>query len=213
MILLDEHYPFELRPLPYEYDALEPYIDKATMYFHHDKHLATYVQNLNKALANYPRFHTWSLTELLTNLGRIPRPIQTAVRNNGGRVYNHNLYFEGMTPNSSREQAGWLGDAILQQFGSYQIFEERMKQAGLDRFGSGYAWLVSDKQGRLKILSTPNQDTPLPLCPILLLDVWEHAYYLKYQNRRGDYISNWFNTINWKVANQRYAVCVGGPEL
>nr|WP_312645425.1 superoxide dismutase [Hydrogenoanaerobacterium sp.] len=208
-----DHYPFELQPLPYAYDALEPYIDTETMHLHHDKHLGTYVENLNKTLANYPRFHDWSLTQLLTNLGRIPRPIQTAVRNNGGGVYNHNLYFSGMTPDSTREPVGALADAIMQQFGSYDIFKQRLKQAGLDRFGSGWAWLVSDGAGKLQILSTPNQDVPLPLCPIVVMDVWEHAYYLKYHNLRANYIDNWFNTINWPVANERYLSCLGGPRF
>ena len=221
-----EHYPFSLRPLPYQYDALEPNIDATTMYLHHNKHLGAYVENLNKALAPYPRFHDWSLTKLLFSLGSLPRPIQTAVRNNGGGVYNHNLYFAGMTPNSGGKPVGALARQIEQQYGSTDFFLEQLKAAAMNRFGSGWAWLVwgtaTGEPGRepsfrtpasseqaLRIFSTPNQDVPFPWCPILLVDVWEHAYYLKYQNRRAEYFDNWAQTINWELADERFRLCAG----
>lgn len=204
---MTEHYPFALRPLPYAYDALEPYIDEQTMHLHHDKHLATYVENLNKALAPYPRFHHYSLAQLLSPTAMLPRDIQTAVRMGGGGVYNHNLYFEGMSPNAGGEPTGALGAAILRQFGSWAALKAQIKQSGLARFGSGWAWLVSDGRGRLLVLSTANQDTPLPYCPIFPVDVWEHAYYLKYHNLRADYLDQWFYTVNWQRANERYLAC------
>lgn len=206
-----EQYPFVLRPLPYDYDALEPHISTSTMYLHHDKHLAAYVENLNKALAPYPRFHNWTLTELLYSLGRLPRELQTAVRNNGGGVYNHNLYFSGMSPAArAGKPVGVLAQAINRQLGGYEAFIKQMKDSAVSRFGSGWAWLVTDAEGRLQILSTPNQDTPLyEFCPVLLVDVWEHAYYLDYQNRRPDYFDNWTQVINWPLANERYIACTG----
>lgn len=202
------HYPFTLTPLPYAYDALEPYIDEETMHLHHDKHLATYVENLNAALAPYPATHGLTLEELLFFPQRLPEKIRTTVQNNAGGVYNHDLYFSAMTPHSSGAPVGGLAAAIMRQFGSYEEFSRRLRQAGQTRFGSGWAWLATNSSGRLYILSTANQDVPFPLCPVLPLDVWEHAYYLKYQNRRADYLANWMNTIDWERANERYQRCL-----
>lgn len=205
-----EHYPFSLIPLPYAYDALEPYIDTETMRLHHDKHLKAYVDNLNKALSSYPQYHMWTLTQLISNTSNLPKNIQIAVRNNAGGVYNHNLYFSLMHTPAYEIPKGKLAVAIVSTFGSMERFKENFKQAALDRFGSGWAWLVMNSNGKIGIVSTPNQDTPLcqGLCPILLIDVWEHAYYLKYQNRRPEYIDNWFNVINWNEAEQNYMDCM-----
>ena len=199
-MLTSEKYPFELLPLPYDYDALEPYIDAATMRFHHDKHLKTYVDNLNKALADYPQYQTWSLEALLKNLSDLPEGLRTAVRNNGGGVYNHKLFFALMAP-AGQEMPG----EIAEVFGGAEQWKKDMKAAALGQFGSGFAWLVADSAGKMKIISLPNQDNPLSLglFPILPLDVWEHAYYLKYQNLRGDYIDSWFHVINWSGVKER----------
>lgn len=199
-------YPFSLMPLPYEYDALEPYVDKETMHFHHDKHHQTYVDNLNKTLANHPQLHGLKLPELLANLAEVPAEIRTAVRNNGGGVYNHNLFWEAMTPKSTGKPIGKLAKAIDESFGSFENFKAEFKKAALGQFGSGWAWLVCDSAGKISIITTPNQNTPLEqgLLPVLLLDVWEHAYYLKYQNRRGDYIDNWFNVVDWQQAEKLF---------
>ncbi len=197
---MNDHFPFELVPLPYDYQALEPFIDSETMEIHHDRHLKTYVDNLNKALKDYPRYHQWNLEELLININRLPIQIRTAVKNNGGGVYNHNLYFStlGDTNNEPTEKLKRLIEA---SFGSYDQFKTSLKEAGLAVFGSGWAWLAADSTGRLKIISTANQDTLLQtrLQPILPLDVWEHAYYLKHQNRRADYIDDWLHVIDWRV--------------
>ena len=176
------------------------------MHLHHDKHHQSYVNNLNKALENYPELHNKTLLELLQNLKKLPEEIQTAVRNNGGGVFNHNLFFDGMTPDSSKMPVGNLAKAIDRAFGSFENFKETFKKAALGRFGSGWAWLVSDENGDVKIVSTANQDVPLNLTvnPILEIDVWEHAYYLKYQNRRAEYIDNWFNVIDWNKAEYIY---------
>lgn len=193
-------YPFELLPLPYAYDALEPYIDAETMRFHHDRHLKTYVDNLNKALEGYPQYHLWTLEELLKNLSELPDGLQTAVRNNGGGVYNHELFFELMAPG---EQA--MLPQVSGAFGGEEAWKKEMKAAALGQFGSGFAWLVSEPSGGLKVIALPNQDNPLSmgLLPILPLDVWEHAYYLKYQNLRADYIDAWFHVINWSGVSER----------
>lgn len=199
-------YPFELKPLPYDYNALEPYIDEQTMRVHHDKHHLAYVNNLNAALEAYPELHDKTLEDLLRNLNSLPTEIQTKVRNNAGGVYNHNLFFDLMSPNSPKKPVGKLADAINAKFGSFEKFKETFKKAAMDRFGSGWAWLVADKNNELMIVSTPNQDVPLQLevKPLLALDVWEHAYYLKYQNRRADYVDNFFEVINWELANKYF---------
>lgn len=200
------NYRFELKPLPYDYDALEPYIDTETVQIHHNKHLKTYVDNLNVTLKQHPKLWNWPLEKLIKYSRFLPFGIQTAVRNNAGGVYNHNFYFDIMTPNSTKEPVGELKKAIIKTFGSFENFKEALKKSGLDRFGSGYAWLVSDQFKKLRILSTPNQDTPLILGfrPILLVDVWEHAYYLKYKNMRGNYLDNWFNLINWGKCEKNF---------
>ena len=201
-----ETYPFVVRPLPYEYDALVPVLDEETLTFHPDKHYKTYVDNLNGALADYPELQKKSLTELLSQLNMLPGAVQTAVRNNGGGVYNHELYFDSMKEPVGQEPSGALAEAIDRDFGSYRQWKEQMKQAAVGRFGSGWAWLVSDKNGVLSIVQTANQDVPdlEEYVPVLLVDVWEHAYYLQYQNRRADYVDGWFGLINWRKAGKRY---------
>ncbi len=202
----EETYPFIARPLPYEYDALIPVLDQETLSFHHDKHYKTYVDNLNNALADYPELQGMSLRELLININSLPAEIRTAVRNNGGGVYNHELYFDSMKSPMGQEPSGILAEAIDRDFGSYKQWKEQMKQAAVGKFGSGWAWLVTDKKGNLSIVQTANQDVPdlEELTPLLLVDVWEHAYYLQYQNRRADYVEGWFDLINWRKAGKRY---------
>lgn len=209
-----ETYPFVVRPLPYEYDALIPVLDEETLTFHHDKHYKTYVDNLNAALADYPELQKKSLTELLTDINRLPAAVKTAVRNNGGGVYNHELYFDSMKSPVGQEPAGALAEAIDRDFGSYRQWKEQMKQAAVSKFGSGWAWLVSDKNGTLSIVQTANQDVPdlEEYIPILLVDVWEHAYYLQYQNRRADYVEGWFGLINWRKAGKRYEDGLNGGK-
>jgi len=198
-------YKYELPKLPYPYNALEPYIDEETMVFHHDKHHGTYVNNLNAALEGYPELQERSLEDILTNLGSLPAAVQTAVRNNGGGHYNHTLFWDSMGPNGGGKPGGLLLERIDRDFGSFDNFKETLSKAALTRFGSGWAWLVEDAEGKLSVVSTANQDTPLAegLNPLLLLDVWEHAYYLKYQNRRADYVSAWWNVINWGNVEKR----------
>jgi len=192
-------YKYELPKLPYSYSALEPYIDEETMMIHHDKHHGTYVNNLNAALEGYPELQERTLEDLLTNLNTVPKAVQTAVRNNGGGHYNHTLFWESMGPNAGGKPTGVLAERINRDFGSFENFKETLSKAALTRFGSGWGWLVEDDKGILSVVSTANQDTPLSegYNPLLLIDVWEHAYYLKYQNKRGDYISAWWNLINW----------------
>ena len=195
-----ETYPFRLPELPYAYHALEPFIDQRTMYFHHDKHLKTYIDNLNKALEAYPEYQTRTLEELLTRLPELPEELRTPVRNNGGGVYNHEMYFHLMTPAGQP-----FSTEVAEAFGGEDNWKRQMKAAALGQFGSGFAWLVRDTTGALKIIALPNQDNPLTigLQPILPLDVWEHAYYLKHQNLRSDYIDDWFHVINWNAVEQR----------
>jgi len=201
-----EHYPFELEPLPYDYGALEPYIDEQTMHLHHDRHLKTYVDNLNNALKDYPEYQTWPLKRLLQYIGWLPESIRTTVKNNAGGVYNHELYFESMAPAGQTSLSGSLEKKIEEDFGSFDAFKERFKSAALSVFGSGYAWLALTQERDLTIRTTANQDTlvPLDLHPIFLIDVWEHAYYLKHYNVRADYIDDWFNVINFDMALKRF---------
>jgi Fe-Mn family superoxide dismutase len=198
--LEDTHVPFTLPPLPYSFDALEPYIDAKTMEIHHDKHHGTYVTNLNKALEGHPDLQSKSLDDLLKNLDAIPEAIRGAVRNNGGGHWNHSLFWLEMKKGGGGEPKGDLAAAINASFGSLAEFKAKFKAAGLARFGSGWAWLLY-KDGKLVIDSTPNQDTPYLVAggakAVLGLDVWEHAYYLKYQNLRADYIEAWWNAVNW----------------
>ncbi|WP_052953908.1 superoxide dismutase [Clostridium sp. C8] len=197
---------FELRPLPYAYDALEPYIDKETMTIHHDKHQKAYVDNLNKAIAKYPELYSKGLEGILRDLDSVPDDIRETVRNNAGGVYNHEFFWTIMSPKKDQTPKGDLLDAINRDFESYDNFKNQFKEAALNRFGSGWAWLVSNSDGKLSIISTPNQDSPIStgLIPIIGIDVWEHAYYLKYQNRRSEYIDNWWNVVNWEQAENNY---------
>ena len=196
--------PFTLPPLPYAFDALEPHIDAQTMQIHHDKHHAAYVANLNKAVAEYPDLGKKAVEDLLKDLNTVPEKIRTAVRNNAGGHYNHSMFWQMMKKNGGGKPSGELSKAIDKKFGSFDAFKSQFAKAGLGQFGSGWAWLVSEG-GDLKIESTPNQDSPISegKQPLLGMDVWEHAYYLKYQNRRADYISSWFNVINWDYVSQR----------
>jgi Fe-Mn family superoxide dismutase len=196
---------FTLPPLPYAYDALEPHIDKETMTIHHDKHHAAYVNNLNAALEGKADLASKSVEELISDLNSVPEEIRTAVRNNGGGHANHTLFWEIMTPGGSNQPTGELSDAINSSFGSFDDFKKKFNEAGTKRFGSGWAWLVKTKDGKLDVVSTANQDNPLMEGhqPIFGNDVWEHAYYLKYQNRRPDYLAAWWNVVNFdKVAEQ-----------
>jgi len=197
--------PYELPPLPYPANALEPHIDELTMTIHHDKHHGTYVTNVNAALEG-TEWDNRPIEEVVKNLASIPENIRTAVRNNGGGHYNHSLFWVSMGPNGGGEPGGALGDAINATFGDFATVQGEIKKAGLGRFGSGWSWLVHDGSG-LAVVSTPNQDNPLTdgSTPLLGVDVWEHAYYLKYQNRRPDYIDAWWNTVNWEAIAARFA--------
>ncbi|WP_343210492.1 superoxide dismutase [Anaerolentibacter hominis] len=208
---MNEHYEFINTPLPYAYDAMEPYIDEKTMRLHHDKHLQTYIDNLNKALSKYPQLQGWTLQQLIVNVPSLPEDIQTAVKNNAGGVFNHQFYFSNLLNPAPQEPDGMLGDAIRGKYGSFPAFKDQFKQAASSVFGSGYAWLVVDATGDIQIITTANQDTPFPLgmCPVLNIDVWEHAYYLKHYNVRADYIDDWFHVINWDNANNTYMRCFG----
>ncbi|HEX7121696.1 MAG TPA: superoxide dismutase [Gemmatimonadaceae bacterium] len=202
-----------LPDLPYAFDALEPHIDAQTMQIHHGKHHQAYVTNLNAALDKHPDLHQKSLEDLLGNLNAVPEGIRTAVRNNGGGHWNHSLFWRIMAPKAGGEPGGALGDAIRSSFGDFAKFREQFQAAAMGRFGSGWAWLVRDGS-KLAITSTPNQDNPLmegkKANDILLgLDVWEHAYYLKYQNRRPDYIDAWWNVVNWPKVAELYKAAAG----
>jgi Fe-Mn family superoxide dismutase len=195
---------YEVPPLPYAYDALEPHIDEATMRLHHDKHHQAYVDKVNAALEG-TEFDGKPIEEVLKNLDALQADKQKAVRNNGGGHYNHSLFWESMSPDGGGEPSGALGDAINSAFGSFDDFKTKLKETGVGQFGSGWAWLVHDGSG-LAIVGTPNQDSPLSKgqTPLVGVDVWEHAYYLKYQNKRPDYIDAWFNTIDWGKVSERY---------
>lgn len=197
---------FRLEPLPYTYDALEPHIDAATMRFHHDKHYATYIKNLNEAVNKYPQLKNKSAEALLRNINSVPQDIRTKVRNNGGGYVNHKMFWEIMGPNAGGNPTGPIADAINKTFGSFDAFKEQFNTAGTDRFGSGWAWLVRNNNGQLQVISTANQDSPFMegLYPIMGNDVWEHAYYLKYQNKRADYLTAWWNVVNWNEVNKRF---------
>lgn len=197
---------FELPPLPYAEDALEPYIDARTMSIHHDKHHAAYTNNLNAALEGHANLADKSIEDILADLDAVPEGIRMAVRNNGGGYANHSLFWKIMGPDGGGEPAGALGKDIDAEFGSFASFKEAFAKAAATRFGSGWAWLYVDQSGKLAVGSTPNQDTPLMdgNVPLLGLDVWEHAYYLNYQNRRPDYISAWWNVVNWDAVADNY---------
>jgi superoxide dismutase, Fe-Mn family len=196
---------FELPQLPYAYDALEPYIDKETMTIHHTKHHNTYVTSLNNALAGNEKLLSKTVEEVISNLDAVPEAARTAVRNHGGGHANHSLFWQVLAPNAGGEPTGALADAINSKFGSFEGFKDEFTKAATTRFGSGWAWLAVNK-GELEVTSTPNQDSPLMegKTPVLGLDVWEHAYYLKYQNRRPEYINAFFSVVNWDEVSKRY---------
>jgi len=199
---------FTVPPLPYDYAALEPHIDEQTMRIHHDKHHAAYVTNLNAALKDNPDLTLMSVDDLISDLNNVPEAIRTAVRNNGGGHSNHTLFWEIMRPGGSAAPTGDLAAAITSTFGDVETLKKQVNEAGAKRFGSGWSWLVVDG-GKLAVISTPNQDSPLMegKTPLLGVDVWEHAYYLKYQNRRPDYLAAWWNVLNWDEVATRYAAC------
>lgn len=204
---MNKVYPFELKELPYSYDALEPVLGSETLHFHHDKHMSTYVNNLNAALESCPELHSYSLCELLKKLDQLPQAVQTAVRNNGGGVYNHELYFSTLTsPNRSTQPSDTLQSAIERDFGSVEEMFAKLKQAAVGRFGSGWAYVVTDADGSLSICSTANQDVPDlgKVVPLMTVDVWEHAYYLDYQNRRPDYVGAFISLINWDIVSKKF---------
>ena len=197
---------FKLPDLDYPYDALEPHIDKMTMEIHHTKHHQTYVDNLNKAVEGYKEYQEMDIKELIAKLNSLPEEIKTAVRNNGGGHLNHSIFWKIMSPNGGGEPVGEVAKKIDEDLGGFDKFKEKFKKAALGRFGSGWAWLVVNKDGKFEIVSTPNQDNPVSEGkePLLGIDVWEHAYYLKYQNRRADYIDAWFNVVDWNKVEERY---------
>ena len=200
----------QLPSLPYAFDALEPHIDAKTMEIHHDKHHATYVTKLNEALAKHPELENRPLEKLLRGIDEVPEDIRTAVRNHGGGHHNHSLFWEIMGPDGGGTPSGELADAIQRDFGSFESFKEKLTNAAANQFGSGWGWLVAG-DGRLDVISRPNQDSPLMegKTPILGVDVWEHAYYLRYQNRRPDYLAAWWNTIDWQAVAKRYSSARG----
>jgi superoxide dismutase, Fe-Mn family len=202
--------PYQLPALPYAFDALEPHIDAKTMEIHHDKHHATYVNKLNEATASHPDLQAKPVEDLLRGIDQVPEQIRGAVRNHGGGHANHSLFWQIMGPNSGGNPSGELADALQQAFGSFESFKEKLTNAAANQFGSGWGWLVVSG-GKLDVIARPNQDSPLMegKTPILGVDVWEHAYYLRYQNRRPDYLAAWWNTINWPEVAKRYGAARG----
>ena len=197
---------YELPPLPYDYSALEPHIDAQTMQLHHDKHHQAYVNNLNTALQGLSQFDNMSVDDLMRHINEVPENVRTAVRNNGGGHANHSMFWQIMKPNGGGEPTGALADAIKSTFGSFDQFKTTFNDNGAKRFGSGWTWLVVDQNGKLQAISSANQDSPLMdgLYPVMGNDVWEHAYYLKYQNRRPDYLAAWWNVVNWDEVAKRF---------
>jgi Fe-Mn family superoxide dismutase len=198
---------FELQSLPYPNDALEPYIDAQTMQIHHDMHHGTYVNNLNTALQSHPDLQSKSIDELIRDLNSLPEAVRTPVRNNGGGHFNHSIFWTLMAPNAGGDPTGAIAQVINDTFGDFENFKTQFNDAGAKRFGSGFVWLVRTADGKYEIVSTPNQDNPWTdgHFPIMCNDVWEHAYYLKYQNRRAEYLKQWWNTVNWNEVNSRLA--------
>ncbi len=199
---------FELSPLPYNYDALDPYIDAQTMQLHHDLHHQAYVNNLNAAVEKYPELQSKSPEELIKDLSSLPQDITGAVRNNGGGHVNHTMFWQIMAPNAGGEPTGAIAQAISENFGDFESFKQKFNDAGTKQFGSGWVWLVRTSDGKIEITSSPNQDNPMSggHFPIMGNDVWEHAYYLKYQNRRAEYLKQWWNVVNWDEVNNRLAI-------
>ncbi len=203
---------FELPPLPYDYSALEPAIDTQTMQLHHDKHHAAYVTNLNNALQGLTQFDGMTVEDVLRRIAEVPENVRMAVRNNGGGHSNHSMFWQIMKPNGGGEPTGTLADAITSTFGSFEQFKTTFNDNGVKRFGSGWTWLVIDQQGKLQALSTPNQDSPVMdgMFPVMGNDVWEHAYYLKYQNRRPEYLGAWWSVVNWDEIARRFQQGMSG---
>jgi len=201
---------YQLPPLTYRYDALEPYIDSQTMEIHHTKHHAGYVNNLNKLLEGQAKLAERPLEEILADISIVPEDIRQGIRNNGGGHLNHSLFWHIMGPHSGGEPGGILGHVIQTTFGDFSIFKEQFTAAAMSRFGSGWAWLCVDFKGRMEVISTPNQDSPIMLGyrPIVGVDVWEHAYYLEYQNRRAEYLAAWWNVVNWEKAAEVFSHCM-----
>jgi Fe-Mn family superoxide dismutase len=197
---------YTLPPLPYDFGALEPHIDAKTMEIHHDKHHQAYITNLNNALKDHPDLQGKTIEALISDMNAIPEAIRGAVRNNGGGHANHSFFWQIMAPGAGGEPKGAIADAITAELGGFAKFKEDFAKAGATRFGSGWAWLIKTKDGKLAVTSTPNQDSPIMdgNVPLLGCDVWEHAYYLKYQNKRPDYIAAWWNVVNWAEVNRRY---------
>lgn len=197
---------YKLPELDYAYDALEPHIDRATMEIHHTKHHQAYIDNLNKALEGYKEYQDMNIWELIKELNNLPEEIRTAVRNNGGGHLNHKMFWKLMSPNGGGKPLGEVAKKIDEDLGGFDKFKEEFKKAALGRFGSGWAWLVVNEEGKFEIMSTANQDNPISegKKPLLGIDVWEHAYYLKYQNKRADYIDSWFNVVDWKKVEEKY---------
>ena len=209
----NNRYPFMNLPLPYPYHAMEPFIDEKTMRLHHDRHLQTYINQLNQILRENPSLQSLTLEQLIRQLPGLPENLRTPIRNNAGGVYNHRFFFEWLKNSGKRCQYGELKKEIENSFSSLKTFEAELTKAALSVFGSGYAWLVYDgKQNRLRVITTPNQNNPIEqgLCPILTVDVWEHAYYLKHYNDRAEYIKDWLNVVNWESAKQHYQDCLRG---
>lgn len=208
---MNDHYEFKIQPLPYDYDSLEPFIDAKTMEIHHNRHLKTYVDNLNGILENCPKLQDLSLRELICNSNIYPYSLRTSIHNNAGGIFNHEFFFDGMQPVSSRvgsarKQLTGISAAIDMKFGNYEDFLKEFKAKALSVFGSGYAWLAMNRCKKLDIITTANQDTPLTqnLIPLIAVDVWEHAYYLKHLNKRAAYFDDWVNVINWNKAEELY---------
>ena len=206
----DSSQPYSLVPLPYAYDALEPYIDQETMRFHHDQHHATYVKNLNLAVSKYPELQNKSVEDLVKNLPSLPLEIRTTVRNNAGGDINHTMFWQIMSPKGGGKPSGKIAQAINDKYGSFAEFQTAFSEAADKVFGSGWAWLVLNKSGKLDVITTANQDSPLMqgLYPIMGTDVWEHAYYLKYRNKRAEYLTQWWNVVNWDEVNKRYLAAI-----
>ncbi len=198
--------PYALEPLPYDYGALEPFIDRETMKVHHDKHYAAYAEKLNAAVEKYPELQKKSAEDLLRNLKQVPEPISKTVRNHGGGYVNHTMFWQMMKPQGGGAPTGPIADAIKSNFGSFETFKTQFNEAGQKQFGSGWVWLVRKPDNKLEITTTANQDSPLSdgLYPVMCNDLWEHAYYLKYQNRRAEYLKSWWNVVNWDEINRRY---------
>lgn len=199
--------PFDLPSLPYSYDALEPHIDAKTMQIHYGRHHNAYLNNLNAAALKFPTLKPDTFDDILRNLSKVPAPLQTAIRNHGGGHYNHSLFWKLMAPKAGGQPTGEIAKAITSSFGSFASFKNDFKAAGLSRFGSGWVWLIQGKNGKLQIVTTPNQDNPWMegFYPILGNDVWEHAYYLRYQNQRDKYLEAWWSVVSWEEVNKRFA--------